>query len=58
MKVLLKVNEGVITAIGRGTVMLTATSRDGGKTATCEVTVTDPNYKELKSIKMNQKQLY
>ena len=49
-----KVNEGVITAIGRGTVMLTATSRDGGKTATCEVTVTDPNYKELKSIKMNQ----
>ncbi len=48
------VREGTIKAIGRGTATLTATSRDGAKTATCEVTVIDPNYNELKSITMNQ----
>ena len=48
------VREGTIKAIGRGTATLTATSRDGAKTATCEVTVIDPSYNELKSITMNQ----
>ena len=48
------VREGTIKAIGRGTATLIATSRDGAKTATCEVTVIDPNYNELKSITMNQ----
>ncbi|MCI8444437.1 MAG: hypothetical protein HFJ37_04685, partial [Clostridia bacterium] len=36
-----KVSEGNVTAIGAGTATITATSRDGGKTATCQVTVTD-----------------
>ena len=47
------VSEGTIKAIGRGTATLTATSRDGSKTATCKVTVNDPNFIELQSITMN-----
>ena len=35
-------NNGKITAIGRGTVTITATTEDGGYTATCEVTVIQP----------------
>ena len=33
------VKEGVVTALKAGTATITATSEDGGKTATCEVTV-------------------
>ena len=47
------VSEGTIKAVGRGTATLTATSRDGGKTATCKVTVNDPDFIGLESITMN-----
>ena len=47
-----KVNEGVITSVGKGTATLTAISRAGGKTASCKVTVTKID-KALKSITMN-----
>ena len=43
------VSEGNITAVGKGTATITATSRDGGKKATCEVTVTDGTV-ELQSL--------
>ena len=46
------INEGVITPVGVGTATLTATSRAGGKTATCTVTVKDPNSVSLQSIEM------
>lgn len=32
-------NQGIVTAIGSGKATITATSKDGGKTAVCEVTV-------------------
>ncbi|AVR55604.1 major tail protein [Staphylococcus phage phiSA_BS2] len=35
-------NTGSVLAIGAGTATITATSEDGNKTATCEVTVQDP----------------
>ena len=46
-----KVSEGTVTAVGEGTATLTATSRDGGKTATCVVTV-DNGIVELESISL------
>lgn len=33
------VNNGVVTAVGEGTAVITVATEDGGKTATCEVTV-------------------
>ena len=33
------VSEGNVKAVGKGTATITAVSRDGGKTATCEITV-------------------
>ena len=36
------VSEGVVTAVGTGTATITATTEDGGKTATCVVTVKEP----------------
>lgn len=36
-------NTGVVTAVAEGTTTITVTTEDGSKTATCEVTVTDPN---------------
>jgi uncharacterized protein YjdB/N-acetylmuramoyl-L-alanine amidase len=47
-----KVNEGVITAIGEGKAILTATARAGGKTASCTVTVENPNFVHIDEIKM------
>ena len=35
------VSEGVVKAVGKGTATITAISKDGGKTATCKITVTD-----------------
>jgi len=34
-------DSGVVTAVGEGTATITVTTEDGGKTATCAVTVTD-----------------
>jgi len=36
-------NDGTVTAIAAGTATIIATTVDGGKTATCNVTVADPN---------------
>ena len=33
------VSEGVVKAVGKGTATITAISKDGGKTATCKITV-------------------
>ena len=33
---------GTVTSVGKGTATITATTADGGKTATCEVTVSNP----------------
>ena len=35
-------NDGAITAVAKGKATITATTVDGGYTATCEVTVKDP----------------
>lgn len=35
------VNDGVVTAVGKGTATITVTTEDGSKTATCIVTVTE-----------------
>ena len=45
------VKEGTVKAVGIGTATLTATSEDGGKTATCKVTVTDGK-KHIESIRL------
>ena len=52
-----KVNEGVITAIGEGKAILTATARAGGKTASCTVTVENPNFVHIDEIKMKTEEL-
>ena len=38
-----KVSEGNVTAVGNGVATITATSRDGGKTASCQIIVVDKN---------------
>ena len=38
---------GVVTAVGKGTATITATTLDGGKAATCKVTVIEPEYVEM-----------
>ena len=52
-----KVNEGVVTAIGEGKAILTATARAGGKTASCTVTVENPNFVHIDEIKMKTEEL-
>lgn len=36
------VSENIVKAVGKGTAILTATSKIGGHTATCKITVTEP----------------
>jgi len=36
-------DSGLVTAIGKGTATVTVTTAEGGKSAACSVTVTDPN---------------
>ena len=52
-----KVNEGVITSVGKGTATLTAISRAGGKTASCTVTVEDPNFVHINEITMKSEEV-
>ena len=52
-----KVNEGVITAVGKGTATLTAISRAGGKTASCTITVEDPNFVHINEITMKSEKV-
>ena len=42
-----KVNNGVLTAIAEGTATITATTEDGGKTATCQVTIVGKSVKSI-----------
>jgi len=46
------VNNGTVTAVGYGTATITVTTQDGGKTASCVVTV--PNLAETVSFATNQ----
>ena len=46
------VNEGNVTAVGEGTAIITAKSRDGNKTANCKVNVIKID-KALRAITMN-----
>ena len=46
------VREGYVKAVGEGTTTITATSRDGNKTATCKITVSDGTVK-LQNIKLS-----
>ena len=46
-----RVSEGNVTAVGNGITTITATSRDGGKTASCQIIVVDKN-SEMKSISL------
>ncbi len=39
--------------MGEGTTTITATSRDGNKTATCKITVSDGTVKLQKNIKLS-----
>ncbi len=52
-----KVHEGIITPVARGTATLTAISRAGGKTASCQVKVEDSNFIELEEITMKKEKL-
>ena len=52
-----KVNEGVITSVGKGTATLTAISRAGGKTASCTVTVEDPNFVHINEITIKSEEV-
>ena len=52
-----KISEGVITPVSRGTATLTAISRAGGKTASCQVIVQDPNFVSLEAITMKTETL-
>ena len=52
-----KVNEGVITAVGKGTATLTAISRAGGKTASCTITVEDSNFVHINEITMKSEKV-
>ncbi len=47
-------NEGNVTAVGEGTAIITAKSRDGNKTANCKVNVIKID-KALRAITMNTK---
>lgn len=47
--------EGVVTAVGEGTADITATTKDGGKTATCTVTVVEALFIPEGAIKVTPK---
>lgn len=51
------VSDGKVTAVGAGSATITVTTTDGGKTATCAVTVTEPAPKELAFVKMEAERL-
>ena len=51
------VADGKVTAVGAGSATITVTTTDGGKTATCAVTVAAPQPKELAFVKMEAERL-
>jgi hypothetical protein len=52
------VNNGVVTAVGKGTATITATTEDGGKTATCVVTVVKEPVDRIPDIVAEMQRIY
>ena len=53
-KVAIVSSKGIVKGLKKGTTTITATTKDGGKKATCRITVTNPVVK-VKSVKLNKK---
>ena len=51
------VNNGVVTAVKEGTATITVTTAEGGKTATCKVTVNAPQTKPVTRVSLNKAEL-
>ena len=51
------VDNGLVTAVAEGTATITVTTADGGKTATCEVTVTPPAKTPVTSVTLDKTRL-
>lgn len=51
------VDNGLVTAVAEGTATITVTTADGGKTATCEVTVTQPAETPVASVTLDKTSL-
>ena len=51
------VDNGLVTAVAEGTATITVTTADGGKTATCEVTVTQPAETPVTSVTLDKTSL-
>lgn len=52
------VDNGVVTAVGEGTAVITVTTVDGGKTATCIVTVTLEKVVPVEGVRLDKSSLY
>mgnify|MGYP001206635875 CR=1 FL=1 len=52
------VDNGVVTAVGEGTAIITVTTEDGGFTATCTVTVTIDTTVPVESVSLDKTSLY
>lgn len=46
--------DGLVTSVAEGNVTITATTKDGGKTAVCEITVIDKAAKTIKLLEKNK----
>ena len=52
------VDNGIVTAVGEGTAVITVTTEDGGKTATCTVTVTIDTSVPVQGVSLDNTSLY